>query len=149
MWIFTVAPEFAIHLVFALGVLGLVASFIVGLIPAMKPYKLAVQIASLVILCLGVYLEGGLSDYKEWEFKANELKAKIASMEKDMANSDTKVVEKVVVQKQVVREKGKDVIRYVDREIVKYDEKFIPGGDCALPLEFFKAYNESLGKDQK
>lgn len=149
MWIFTIAPDWAIHLIFGLGIFGIILGFLLGFIPFVKTYKLAIQVISMLVFAFGVYLEGGLADYKEWEFKASELKTKIAEMETKLAQADTKVVEKVVIQTQFVKEKGKDVIKYVDREIVRYDTKFLPGGECELPKEFFKAYNDSLGKDIK
>jgi len=149
MWFFSFAPDWVTHLIFGLGVFGMILGFLLGFIPFVKTYKIAIQVISTLIFAFGVYLEGGLADYKEWEFKANELKAKIAEMETKMAQSDIKVVEKVVTQTKVIKEKGAETIKYVDREVVKYDTKFLPGGQCELPLEFFKAYNESLGKDVK
>lgn len=149
MWIISFLPEWAFHLILGIGIAGTVVGFFLGFIPAIKPYKIVIQIISLLILSLGLYLEGGLADYKEWEMKAAEMKVKLAEMETKLAQSDTKVVEKVVTKTQVIREKGKDVIKYVDREVVKYDTKFMPGGQCEIPQEFYKAYNESLGKDIK
>lgn len=149
MWIFTIAPEWVIHFIFGLGLLGILAGFLLSFIPFIKTYRLAIQIISILIFAFGVYLEGGLADYKEWEFKANELKAKIAQMETTMAKEDIKVVEKVVTKTQIVKQKGEEVIKYIDREIVKYDTKFLPGEQCEIPQEFYKAYNDSLGKEAK
>lgn len=149
MWIFTVAPDWVIHFIFGLGVVGIIVGFLLGFIPFVKTYKLTIQIISLLILSFGVYLEGGLSDYKEWEHKTSEMKVKMAELETKLSQADVKVVEKVVTKTQVIREKGKETIKYVDREIVKYDTKFLPGGQCELPQEFFKAYNDSLGKETK
>ena len=149
MWIFTVLPDWAFHALFFVGLIASIVGFALGMIPIIKKYAIPIKVVGGFLLVLGIFLEGGLNDYKEWEFKANELKATISKMETEMAKNDTKVVEKVVVQKQVVREKGKDVIRYVDREVVKYDDKFAKGQQCELPQEFYKAYNDSLGKDQK
>ena len=149
MWIFTVAPEWVIHLILAIGLIGVIAGFVLGFIPVIKRYKLPIQIISILVLSLGLYLEGGLSDYKEWEHKTSELKVKMAEMETKLAQADTKVVEKVVTKVQTIREKGKETIKYVDREVVKYDTKFLPGGECELPQDFFKLYNESLGKETK
>ena len=53
------------------------------------------------------------------------------------------VIEKVVTKTKVVKEKGQEVTKYVDREIVKYDVKFAPGGECEIPKEFIKAHNEA------
>ena len=149
MWIFTVAPDWVIHFIFGLGLLGIIAGFLLGFIPFIRTYKLPIQIISLLVFAFGVYLEGGLADNKEWEFKANQLKAQIAEMETNMAKSDVKVVEKLVTKTQVVKEKGDEIIKYVDREIVKYDTKFVPGGECELPKDFFRAYNDSLSKETK
>jgi len=149
MWIFTILPEWVIHLTFGIGVVGIILGFLLGFIPFIKTYKLAIQIISILVFSLGVYLEGGLADYKEWEFKASELRVKLAEMETKMAQADTKVVEKVVTKVQVVKEKGRETIKFVDREVIKYDTKFLPGGQCEIPQEFFKAYNDSLGKETK
>ncbi len=149
MWIISFAPEWVFHLIFGVGVLGTIAGFVLGFIPIIKQYKLPIQIIGILTLILGVYLEGALADYREWEAKAAELKTQIAEMETKLANTDTKVVEKIVVKKEIIKQRGQDVVKYVDREIVKYDTKFLPGGQCEIPQEFFKAYNDSLGKDIK
>jgi uncharacterized membrane protein len=149
MWIISFAPEWVFHVIFGLGVLGTIAGFVLGFIPVIRQYKLPIQIISILTLILGVYLEGALADYREWEMKAAELKVKIADMETKLAQSDTKIVEKVVVKTELVKQKGKDVVKYVDREIVKYDTKFLPGGQCEIPQEFYKAYNDSLSLDLK
>lgn len=149
MWIFTIAPDWVIHAIFTLGLIGIIAGFLLGFIPVIRTYKLPIQIISLLIFTFGVYLQGGLADNKEWEAKANELKAKLAEMETKVAKTDVEVVEKVVTQTKVVKEKGEEIIKYVDREIVKYDTKFITGGQCELPTDFYKAYNESLGINPK
>ena len=149
MWIFTVLPEWAFHTVAIMGLAATIIGFVLGTMPFIKKYALALKITGICLLSFGIYLEGGLSDYKEWEFKANELKAKLAEMETKMNKSDIQVIEKTVTKTQVIKEKANEVIKFVDREVVKYDTKFLPGGQCELPQEFFKAYNDSLGKETK
>lgn len=149
MWIYTVLPEWAFHTLLGAGLVLTLIGFVLGTMPFIKKYALALKIVGVFALSLAVYLEGGLSDYREWEFKANELKAKISEMETKQAKTDIKVVEKVVTKTIYVREKANEVIKFVDREIVKYDTKFLPGGQCEIPQEFFKAYNDSLGKETK
>jgi hypothetical protein len=46
-------------------------------------------------------------------------------------------VEKVVTKTLVVRERGDDIVRYVDREVVKYDSK------CEIPKEAVSAVNKA------
>ena len=64
------------------------------------------------------------------------------------AKENIKIVEKVVKKLEIVRIQGAEVIKYVDREVVKYDTKFAPGGICELPKEFFIAHNNAA-KDSR
>ena len=81
MWILYVLPEIAIHLILLVSILGVIAGFLLGFIPFVKQYKLLIQIVSILILTLGVYLEGGLADQKEWQLKVAELETKVKEAE--------------------------------------------------------------------
>ena len=143
MRIFTVLPDAVIYMILALGIIGVIAGFLLGFIPFVKKYKLAIQVISILVMSLGLYLEGGLSDNKEWEARVAEVKVKLAEAEAKSAKENVKIVEKVVTKTQVVKERGAEIIKYVDREIVKYDTKFAPGGECEIPKEFIKAHNDA------
>lgn len=143
MWILSILPEAAIHIIFGLGILGTTAGFVLGFIPFIKAYKLAIQVISLLVLVLGVYLEGGLADYKEWELKVAEMKAKLAEAETKSSEKNVEIQEKIVEKTKVVREKGRDIIKYVDREVVKNQEviKFIE--NCPIPKEIVDLHNQA------
>ena len=49
----------------------------------------------------------------------------------------------MITKTQIVRTRGEDIIRYVDREVIKYDEKFAKGGICEIPQEFINAHNDA------
>jgi 4-hydroxyphenylpyruvate dioxygenase-like putative hemolysin len=70
----------------------------------------------------GVYLEGGLADYKEWELKVKEMEAQVAEAKAKGAEKNVEIQEKIVEKTKVVREKGQTIIKYVDREVVKNEE---------------------------
>jgi hypothetical protein len=156
MWILSILPDAAIHIIFGLGILGTIAGFVLGFIPFVKPYQFAIQICSIVVLVFGVYLEGGLADYKEWELKVKEMEAKVAQAEAQSANKNTEIQEKVVEKTKVIREKGRDIIKYVDRwntkevikevegperirreEVIKYIE------NCPVPKEMINIHNQA------
>jgi flagellar biosynthesis component FlhA len=156
MWILTVLPEWVTHTIFAVGVLGTIAGFILGFVPFIRTYKFAIQVISLLILTLGVYLEGGLADSKEWQLKVKEMEAKVAQSETQSANKNIEIQEKVVETTKIVREKGKDIIKYVDRwntkevikevegperirreEVIKYIE------NCPVPKEMIDIHNQA------
>jgi hypothetical protein len=156
MWILSILPEAAIHIIFGLGILGTITGFVLGFIPFVKTYKLAIQVISLLILVFGVYLEGGLADYKEWELKVKQMEAKVAQAEVKSGEKNVEIQEKIVETTKVVREKGRDIIKYVDRwntkevikevegperirreEVIKYIE------NCPVPKEFIDLHNQA------
>ena len=156
MWILSILPDAAIHLIFGLGILGTIAGFVLGFIPFVKTYQFAIQICSIIVLVFGVYLEGGLADYKEWELRVKEMEAKVAQAEAQSANKNTEIQEKVVEKTKVIREKGRDIIKYVDRwntkevikevegperirreEVINYIEK------CHVPKEMINIHNQA------
>jgi hypothetical protein len=143
MWILSILPEAAIHTIFGLGILGTLAGFVLGFIPFIKAYKLAIQIIALLTLVLGVYLEGGLADYKEWELKVKEMEAKVAQAEAKSANTNIEIQEKVVEKTKVIREKGRDIIKYIDKEIIKKEEVIKYIEHCPVPKEVIDLHNQA------
>ncbi len=141
MWILSILPDAAIHLIFILGILGTIAGFVLGFIPFVKTYQFAIQICSIVVLVFGVYLEGGLSENKEWELKVKEMEAKVAQAETQSANTNIEIQEKIVEKTKVIREKGKDIIKYIDKEVVKKEEVIKYIENCPVPKEIIDLHN--------
>lgn len=164
MFILSVLPEFIIHLIFAIGILGLIAGFVLGFVPLIGKYKLPVQIISILVFSLGLYLEGGLADYKEWELKVKEMEAKVAKAEAESLRLNTELQASVADKGKVIKEKGETIIKYVDRykdrtvlqtvegpervrveEVIKYVE------NCPVPKELLDIHNNAakLNKGDK
>lgn len=135
MWILSVLPDWVIHLILIAGILGILAGFVLNFIPAIKPYKFAVQVCSILVMSLGVYLEGGLADYDAWQLKIKEVEAKLAEVQATSQKENVRIVTKVVKQLELVRIPGSEVVKYVDREVVKYDNT------CPVPAPVVKAHN--------
>jgi hypothetical protein len=123
--------------------LGTIAGFVLGFIPFIKTYKLAIQIISLIVLVFGVYLEGGLADYKEWEIRVKEMEAKVAQAEAKSANTNVEIQEKIVEKTKVIREKGRDIIKYIDKEVVKKEEVIKYIENCPVPKEIIDLHNQA------
>lgn len=135
MWIINWLPEFVVHLIFLAGVVGTIAGFVLGFIPFVSKYKLPIQIISLLLLSLGVYLEGGLAEKAKWELRVKEMETKVAEAEAKAAVVNTEIVEKVITEKQIVKVKGDKVIEYIDREVKVFDNT------CTVPEIAIKAHN--------
>lgn len=148
MWIFEWLPDAVIHIIFLVGALGIFAGFVLTFIPFVKQYKLAIQIASLFIFALGVYLEGGLADNKEWTAKVKELEGKIAVAEEKSKTANVIVEEKVITKTNIVKQKGQDIIKYVDREVVKNNEVIKYVENCPVPKAIIDAHNAAAMMNQ-
>ena len=141
MWIINWLPEFVVHLIFLAGVVGTIAGFVLGFIPFVSKYKLPIQIISLLLLSLGVYLEGGLAEKAKWELRVKEMEKKVAQAEARAARVNTVIVEKVVKEKEFIKVKGQKVVEYIDREVKVFDS------NCTIPEVAIKAHDMSAGNE--
>jgi hypothetical protein len=149
MWILSILPDAAIHIIFGLGILGTIAGFVLGFIPFVKTYQFAIQICSIIVLVFGVYLEGGLADYKEWELRVKEMEAKVAQAQANSANKNVEIQEKIVEKTKVIREKGQEIIKYIDKEVVKKEEVIKYIENCPVPKDVIDTLNKAAEKGDK
>ena len=81
MFILSILPEWVFHAITIAGVLGTVVGFVLGMIPVIKTYIIPIRVISILLLSFGLFLEGGLADYKVWEARVKEVEAKLAEAE--------------------------------------------------------------------
>jgi hypothetical protein len=147
MWALSVisptALTFFVHAVFVSGIVLLLLGLLTSKIPTIAPYGFLIKIVGVVLFLFGLYFEGGLQNELAWRAKIAEMEQKVAVVEEKSKEENVKIVTKVVTKTEVVRERGQDVIKYVDREVTKYDTKFLPGGQCEIPKEFIKSLNDA------
>lgn len=125
------------------GIALTVLAFFIKSIPFINQYQIPAQILGIALLVSGVYFRGGYAVEQEWRERVAQVQAKVAAAEQLSKEETIKIVEKVVEKTKIVRTRGTDIIKYVDREVIKYDVKFAPGGVCEIPQEFITAYNRA------
>lgn len=135
--------EYFIHGALIIGVIGLLTSWVLSFIPFVSQYRLPIQVVSVILFSVSLWFEGSLSKDRQWKAKVEELEAKLAVAKIESEKINTEVITKVVTQKQVIKEKGKTVIEYIDREVVKYDSS------CPLPSDVISAHNAAATNDVK
>ena len=143
MWLLTWLPNWIFYAVLLIGVVGFIMSYFLRFIPFLYMYKTPIQIGSIVTIVIGTFMSGAIYDNNAWEAKVKEMEAKVAAAEAQSKEENVKIVEKVVTKTQVIKTRGEEIVKYVDREVVKYDTKFAPGGECEIPKEFIKALNDA------
>jgi hypothetical protein len=141
MWLLNFLPEWVFHFILLAGVLGLIASLVLKFIPFFNTYKLPVQVVSILLMVVGVWFEGAMSNQAAWEAKVTQVQAKVAVAEVKSAEENTKIVIKVVKQLELVRTRGNDIIKYVDREVATDREviKFVE--NCPIPKIIIDTHN--------
>ena len=134
-------PNWIFHAILLVGSLGLIASFILNFIPTFKLYHLPIQVVSVLMIALGVWFNGAMSNQAEWEAKVKDLEVKVAEAQAQSQETNVKIITKTVKKLELVREKGQDIINYVDREVVKDREviKFIE--NCPIPEIIISTHN--------
>jgi hypothetical protein len=151
MWILKFLPDslliFLTHAITVLGILALVAGFFLAFIPLIKNYGRMLKIGGTVLLLIGIYFEGGLAAEMEWRRRVSEMEEKVKVIEKKVVITNTKIQTKVVEKIKVIKEKGQIQKQYIEKEIVKYNDK------CVIPKEFIQVVNEAAaspsgGKDE-
>jgi hypothetical protein len=135
MWLLSFLPEAVTHLILFAGIIGVIAGFVLGFIPFISTYKLPIQIISILVLSFGLYLEGGLAEQAIWQLKVKEMEASVAKAEAASQQVTTSVVTKILTKKQIIKEKGDDIVQYIDREVVKYNNT------CTIPEVVITAHN--------
>jgi len=143
MWILEWLPNWVFGAIFFGGFVGLLATYALKFIPFLSTYRIPIQLLSVIALCFGTYMLGAIADNNAWLAKVKDVEAKVAEVQVQSAKENIKIVEKVVKKLEIVRIQGAEVIKYVDREVVKYDTKFAPGGICEIPKEFFIAHDDA------
>jgi hypothetical protein len=150
MWLLSLLPDWFYHLVVIFSVLALVVTTVFKFIP----YRLPIQVFSALLLLFGVWMQGGIVNEAKWEARVKELEEKVKIAEEKSIEKNVEIQEKVVTQTKVIKEKGKDIIKYIDRlvdrevikevegpervrreEVIKYVE------NCPVPKEIIDVHN--------
>jgi hypothetical protein len=137
MWVLNLLPNWIFYFLLAAGVGGLIVSYLMKFIPFVYMYKTPIQIGSIVAIVVGTFMTGAAWNDKAWRDRVVEMEQKVAAVEVKSAEENVKIVTKLVKKTEVVRIKGEETIKYIDKEIVKYNDR------CEIPEDFVKTLNNA------
>jgi len=144
MLIISFLPNWVFHLLLTAGILGTIAGFVLGMIPLIQKYIFPIRIISILLLSFSLYIEGGLSNEESWQLKVKEVEAKLAQKEVQSQAENVKIIEKVITKTAYIKTKGQDIIKYLDKEVVKDNEVIKYVETCpAIPQVILKSVNEA------
>lgn len=139
LWILQLLPDWIFYIILVLGLVGLAVTYFLRFIPipAIFIYKTPIQLASVVMIAFGVYMSGVIANEQKWKDRVAELEKQYAESQVKSEKVSTEVVTKYITKREVIREKGEEQIRYIDREITKYNEI------CKMPKEVIATHNQA------
>jgi hypothetical protein len=147
MWILHFLPDAVIlwfcNILLFVGVALTVTAFFIQAIPLINQYRKPAQVLGIALLVLGVYFRGGYSVEQQWRERVTEVEAKLKQAEEQSAQANTKIETRVVNKTQYIKTRGADIVKYVDREVVKYDDA------CKIPQPFIRAHNDAAEAPKK
>ena len=141
MFLLNILPDALLHSVVIFSVLALVASFVFSFIPFVQQYKLPIQVVAIVVLTFGIYLEGGLSERKEWQYKVAEMEKQVEIARADSAEANVKLVETLKENEKLRKERKYGTQTVINQVVSKYD------GQCTLSNAFIRVH-DSASQDQ-
>ena len=146
-WMFGLLPDAFLNwfywAIIVAGITGVLAGWLGKWIPFYGNYVKILQPVGIVLLVLGVWLRGGYDTEMAWREKVKAAEERVALAEKQAEEANGKVEVKIVETTKVIKEKGNDIIKYVDREVVKKEEiiKYIER--CPVPTEIINLHNQA------
>jgi hypothetical protein len=117
--------QFVVNAILFTGLGGVLLGYFLNILPfyTLKPYKILIQVLSIILLVAGVYFKGGLGVELEWREKVRIAEEKVADAERraEEANKNiqVKIVEKIKIVKEkeiVIQEKIKEVEQKIDTQ---------------------------------
>jgi hypothetical protein len=139
MWILQFLPNWIFYLTLLAGI----AAFVVTKFVRVLPNSQLIQAAGVAVVAFSIYMIGAISNNDAWLAKIKDLETKVAQAEAKSATLNTEIVEKTVTKTQIVKQRGEDIVKYIDREVVKFD------ANCAVPKEFVSTHNQAAEAPKK
>ena len=138
MWILSYLPTWIFYAITVIGILGLISSYVLGMIPLINQYKLPLQIISVVVIAFGVFIIGGVENELSWQAKVKELEAQVAIATAKSNETNTIIQQKVITKIQIVKQQ----VEVVKREI-EVQKEYI-NTDCKVNPTAVDLYNKAV-----
>ena len=104
MWLLNWLPDVVFHIMLLVGLLSLVASFVLQFIPFVSQYKLPIQVAGIILTVVAVWYEGGIAKDAEYKIRIAEMELKISRSETAAAEANTRLAEQILKEQARIKD---------------------------------------------
>lgn len=137
MWLLQFLPDWVFHLILLAGLIGLGASFVLKFVPFVDQYRVVIQVSSSILIALGIYMEGAISNQAWWELRVAEAEKRVAEAEAKAAAANGKI-EYIIVEKIKVVETVDRKLQQQIRDLANKMDK-----SCVIPPEVNSIHNDA------
>lgn len=156
IWMIDLIPNWFWTLVLWAGIAALAASYVLGKISFVAQYRIPLRIGGVLAVIVGVYFFGVIANEEKWQARVEELERQVREAEVEGETANERLGQALEDKKTVIVEKGKEIIKYVDRfkdrevlktvegpervkieKVIEYVEK------CPVPKELVDAHNQA------
>ena len=134
-WMVGVLPGWIWTTVTVLGVVALLASW------AFRAWRIQLKVGGIVAIVLGSWCMGIAANEKVWAEKVKQLEKDLEVARAESTANNTRIEEKTVYVDRVIKERGKEVIKYLDNVIVQKEEIKVFVENCPVPRDIIEQHN--------
>jgi hypothetical protein len=104
MWLLNFLPDFAFHIMLIIGILGIIAGFVLNSIPFINTNGKLIQVVSILLTVVAVWYEGGIAKDQEYKKQIAQLELKVSKAEAESAAANTKLAEEILKHQQAIKD---------------------------------------------
>ena len=137
MWLLNWIPDLVFHIILLIGVLGLLAGFILDKIPFIQTNAKTIQLIAIILTVIGVWFEGGIARDHIYKQEIASLEVKIAQAETQSAESNVKLIESLKQNEMLRKDRNYGSKQVVNKVVSKYD------GNCIMSNAFIRVHDSA------
>ena len=143
MWITDFLTPLVFHFIVSIGLLLLIVTLLFDAIPflnkapGLATYKVPAQVVAILLLVIGVYFEGAISNQEKWEKKVAEAEAEVLQLQIESGRLNLKLSEKLAAYETVREEKKNVITKIIQNTVTNYDTQ------CKLSNSFVGVHNSA------
>jgi len=139
--------QLAVHIIFGLGVAGLVLTWLIQNIfnhfTKLLPWIKTIRWVSIVLFIVGLYFEGGIGVESEWRARVAQLEAKIKVAEQQSKDANDKLKNQINSKVKIIK-----INSATNKEAIAQNKEVIDA-ECSLNDKAIVIYNNAVKNGAK
>ena len=130
-------PHIIFDLICIVGILGIIASYVIKFIPFISQYHLPIQVLCIVLTVGGMYYEGKKARQDEYDREIAQLQVRIAESQAKSEQYNRELSDSIAENERLRGERKHAKQKIIEKVITKYDS------NCKLSNAFVGVLNSS------